>query len=341
MMKNLIVFLLCLLLFIGCSGKSDDGDATSDSTDTSGTTGGSTGDTSDDTSDGSDDDSSSLTGYNNYAVFTHSNFGRGETDNSILHKAVNVTVINDNGFSLSNTYVNRYSESSNSVYWMFTITNGNSGAYCYVELSDIVFYNGNNAIADDSLSFIQGSVGKSSSGYCNDTCLAPGESGIAWGIEYDIYSDVTDVRIGSIEYNTRSTYSDPLPRVLPQSYTASSDSSGVNVEIVVKNEGSYTASLSSSYYYLLDSDGSYLDWGILSSPSDSILVENESVTFPEESIYYYGTAVGLQVFVDYDESSVSNLSTLIGLSGRLTPDERKHAFLEAREARIILQLNSH
>jgi len=122
----------------------------------------------------SDNTSSSITGNNNNSVLTGNSIGSGETSNTQLSKSLTLTLqTSHNDISLGTPYVGRSSSSSETIYWSIPITNkSNSNYHCFIKLKTISFYNSSNSLlTTDSLSYIDGVVGKTNYGSYTDTCL--------------------------------------------------------------------------------------------------------------------------------------------------------------------------
>ncbi len=335
-MKKILIFILCLFLFFGCAGSSsDDSDSTSDTT-SSGDGGSGDGDSGDATG-----DTSTFVGNNNSATLTGTTIGSAETENANLKKDITVTVTNSNGFSVSKIVASRSSESSDYLYWMFTITNDNSIAYCFVQASNVAFKNSSETtIQTSSTESVKGSTG-TQSGVTTSTCLAPGESGIVAGLEEDIFTNTASIVVESIEGYSTPEISDPSGKVIPQSYTYSEEAFSDRIDITIKNTGSSAVSVDFVYYYLISSGGDYLHWGLTSSSNSQTLSTDESTTAFDDTFSYSGSASSVLVIVDFEDSTSSSSVLNLNLPENLTFDQRNKALNDARKRKIMQKYETY
>ena len=208
------------------------------------------------TTDNSSSSSGSFTGNNNNSVLTGNSIGSGETSNTQLSKSVTLTLqTSHSDISLGTPYVGRSSSSSETIYWSIPVTNNSSSNYyCFIQLKTISFYNsGNSLLTTDSLSYIDGVIGKSNYGSYTGTCLSSNEKGFVSGIEIEsnIYTNVSKIVIGNIDTMSGEFFG-PDIKVLPQSYQTSGK---YNEPLIrVKNQTSVKTKIWVSTIYLLDSN---------------------------------------------------------------------------------------
>ena len=250
-----------------------------------------------------------IAGQNNQATLQGTTLGAGVTPVSSLRRTVPATLTsNASCFSFGPAYLLRDTGSdTTAAYLAIPITNTTSGAFCNLSptlnLKDGAGVLLQTAQPAGTAAFV-GSVRllpDGTGGSFSVTCVAAGETGYLIGTAYLDYNTVSSV---SVDLGPISSYLqavDPGTRVVPQGY--SSDSSG-NLTITVSNLGPKAVTMMwSATWFLLDSAGSPLFWGIAENPSSVLtLAAGATGSLVDSGMsgnWYEGSGNRLLVFVDF------------------------------------------
>ena len=293
-----------------------------------------------DNSSSSTSSSDSITGNNNNSVLTGYSIGSGKTSNTELSKSVTLTLqTSHNDISLGTPYVGRRSSSSETIYWSIPVTNiSNSNYHCFIKLKTISFYNSSDSLlTTDSLSFVNGVVGKTNYGSYTDTCLTSNEKGFVSGIEIEsnIYTNVSKIVVGNIDSNY-SGFSNSDLSVIPQSYQTSGTYNDPLIRL--KNQTVTKTKIWTSIIYLLDSNNNPIYWDSLGGGD----IDPNSTLDLDTFMMYEGSVSKIHVFLNLDvySSSSSTINRIDNCTG--TRDEQLKCYKENRDnniERIRMKLN--
>ena len=280
----------------------------------------------------SDNTSSSITGNNNNSVLTGNSIGSGETSNTELSKSVTLTLqTSHNDISLGTPYVGRRSSSSETIYWSIPVTNiSNSNYHCFIKLKTISFYNSSNSLlTTDSLSYIDGVVGKTNYGSYTDTCLTSNEKGFVSGIEIEsnLYTNVSRIVVGNIDTDY-SGFSESDLSVIPQSYQTSGTYNDPLIK--VKNQTNTKTKIWTSMIFLLDSNNNPIYWDSLGGGD----IDSNSFLDLDTFMLFKGSVSKIHVFLNLDIYSSSSRTINRKDSCIGTRDEKLKCYKDKRDYNI-------
>ncbi|NOY09403.1 MAG: hypothetical protein GXP33_11250 [Spirochaetes bacterium] len=242
-----------------------------------------------------------MKGYNAYALIDGVDFGYGTETVSNLRKQIYVNSGPNSDFEVpSAIYATRISATSDYLRLAIPIKNISEYGLKYINLDEIYLLDsdGNPIHVNELMSeYIHGSVGKVSSTYYSNACLAPGETGYAFIIESDSYTGTEGIKFNI--YSEHPAPEETNAAVIPQSYSFS----GSDMTIYFKNTGSKKVDIQSYIYYLcLDADNIPVTWSLTDdnlNPATGVLDVGNTGSI-SDNVYYYGTGTKILVFVDYD-----------------------------------------
>ena len=280
----------------------------------------------------SDNTSSSITGNNNNSVLTGNSIGSGETSNTQLSKSLTLTLqTSHNDISLGTPYVGRRSSSSETIYWSIPVTNiSNSNYHCFIKLKTISFYNSSNSLlTTDSLSYIDGVVGKTNYGSYTDTCLTSNEKGFVSGIEIEsnLYTNVSRIVVGNIDTDY-SGFSESDLSVIPQSYQTSGTYNDPLIK--VKNQTNTKTKIWTSMIFLLDSNNNPIYWDSLGGGD----IDSNSFLDLDTFMLFKGSVSKIHVFLNLDIYSSSSRTINRKDSCIGTRDEKLKCYKDKRDYNI-------
>lgn len=248
-----------------------------------------------------------LTGGNNSAILSGAAIGKGTTAVTELRKQLAVTVLGQHpSLTVGAAFATRSSKSTDTIYTVIPVTNTGGDTLCFVILDNMTYRDSTGAVllADQS-GYVSGSVRKLSAPVSTDSCLAPGETGVATGIETNLYAKVAKIEF-ELTSSTYNSVSVPAAKVIPKSYTFSPTTSGLS--IALENVGTVGAVISGgiSKWVLLDDSAHPLSWSFAFTPPSSgtvVLPASGTSAITDSFVSYDGTGSKLLVFVDFEDAS--------------------------------------
>jgi len=254
---------------------------------------------------------STATGNNSAVLSGGAVIGKGTTAVNDLRKQIAVTVLGTNtSFTVGTAYATRSTALLDYADIIMPVTNIGTEALCFVQLTGIIYRDvSGTAIGVPSSHFVQGSVRKLSSGIFTDTCLAPGETGMAGTIQADLYA-----KVAKMEFTLQSSVSAnsaPVTSVVPQSYTLLPPTSiyAGSFSIKALNVGAGPALVGEQsrfhMWFLFDDAGRPLSWGLTDSTTPSVIAANGTATITDDVFYDGSGGSKLQVFVDFEDTTLA------------------------------------
>jgi hypothetical protein len=155
---------------------------------------------------------------------------------------------------------------------------------------------------------VTGQLGVSQSGISTATCLSKGETSYLFGIELDLFSEIAQISIGSLD-SSNSSFTVSTGKIIPQSYNVDSIGFLDNFSTTVKQESNGALKLGVfSHYFLLDEEGAPLIWGFYSPPEQDVPINfGESKTL-QGTLIYEGDAKKVKAFIDFEPFNSSLVS---------------------------------
>ncbi|MCD4829723.1 MAG: hypothetical protein K8R90_09885 [Candidatus Cloacimonetes bacterium] len=208
---------------------------------------------------------------NNSATLIGEQIGSGQSGVEPLRQPIEVTVLSPHpALSLGQGYKARANVDTSVVQWLVEVTNTGEEALAGISAGSIVYLDTAGEVMEytgPTSTNLFGNVGITTLG-SDTSCLAPGESGWLLGQLTLDYDTLATLQLGYLA-DLGETPTAPQARMIPQSYNVL-DTGWWNLEIMVKNTGSWVARLGSfsSVCMLIDVDGTPLFWGELDYMTD-------------------------------------------------------------------------
>lgn len=266
---------------------------------------------------------------NNSATLTGATMGTNETPSADLRKTLLLTLVTPHpDLELGPAYLTRTSATSQYGSLIAEVMNHGGSPRCFVRANNLTYRSTDATLVTAPLAYVDGSVGKTSSGTVTSTCLGPGETGFLINMQAPnsttnlFWSDATSVEIESLSTST-STIEDHGGRLKPTSYSVSG-STFQSLAVTGENQGTITVYPdSSTVYVLLDEAGEPLEWFYLDPASDSVEVGQSAEWMG--SPFYEGAASRVRVIVGFDTQPQTS-----SLGVQDDPPTSRAEFLESR-----------
>jgi len=249
---------------------------------------------------------------NNRALLTGAVIGKGISATGDLRKSLTVTDLSANAeFSIGTAYATRPTTTLDYAYTFVPVTNNGSQTQCFVVLKNITYRDLNDTpISTGGISYIDGSVAAVSATIFTDTCLAPGETGLAAGVIANIYGASAKMEFTLESQAINATA--PAARVIPQSYSLTDPTAttyAATLLVSVKNVGIGSALVGAATrfhsWYLLDATDQPLMYGLTDKVAQSVTPVNTTTTISADVFYDGVGGDKVLVFVNYEDTTLA------------------------------------
>ena len=229
-------------------------------------------------------------------------FGSGTADHADLRKIITVTLAEAHPtLGLGTAYLTRISDSSEYASLTLPVTNEGTSPLCFVWAQELTYRQGSTNVAINDLALAVGSVGRTESGNYVDSCLDTGETGYLIDITAPGDSlglplwSIDNLVIGSLSAGSGAVYAHD-GKLVPTAYSTASGAlesvTGLNQGTATIYPGQFTV------YFLLDADGTPLEWSFLDAPASESLTAGMSANWTTTG-YYEGSSSRIRVHFDY------------------------------------------
>jgi hypothetical protein len=258
-----------------------------------------------------------ITTGNNSALLMGAMIGNGVTPLGDLRKPINVKVTStDTSFTVGDVYATRPSTNTDYAYIFVPITNTSNVERCFVKLGNITYRDASDlALVSNGLSYVTGSVALAVSTVFTNSCLAPGEKGVAITVTANIYSAVSTMEFTLDAPNYVLT--EPVASVIPTSYsfTTATGTPANTLYVTVQNEGAGPALVGAPLRFhtwiLLDDAGLPLAYGLTDNAAPGIVAAAGTATIAANATYDGPMSGNVLVYVNFEDASAGAVANLL------------------------------
>jgi len=246
---------------------------------------------------------------NNSALLNGAALGKNTTALSELRKPIAVQVSGASGsLSVGTVYATRPNTITDYAYVIVPLTNTGNVELCFVKLGAITYRDASDMpLVSNALTYVHGTVARVSFAVYTDSCLLPGEKGMAVTVTPNIYTAVAKMEF-TLEVPAYVITS-PAASVIPQSYTVQTAPTADTVSIVALNEGTANALVGEAnrfhMWFLLDDMELPQTFGFTDTASPGV-ISAAAITTITSNVYYDGPAGNkLLVYVNFADTALS------------------------------------